>query len=395
MYNYNDFDNYIKKIFENYEPEVPNNIEYNLIKKIKQKIFLKKFFLLLIFPLSIPFIYYLVFPQINKKLKEKRNIMPTFFVLDKKNKDLLLNISKNSQVNLKTNIKLKINIKNRLDNSTENVKPNFLNTQDNINSYNEDTLTEKDYFYSIKVFPSLCNMHNGKIEINCSNCNNIEFFFDNKPVINNRITNLGTGFYQIYVFKNRIPIDTISTYVYDSLNIISDFKINIIEENIFYFENTTKIDNHYWTKNKEVEFEWYINNEKISSEPSTFYVFNEPGDYTVKLISKFKNCEDSVLKNVTISNIILANKIQNIFTPNNDGINDYFEPEFKNLIVKSCYIFDRNGNLVYQTKNGQIRWDGKLSDNSNAPEGVYYYVICLINKNNQEFKLKGFLHLTR
>lgn len=67
--------------------------------------------------------------------------------------------------------------------------------------------------------------------------------------------------------------------------------------------------------------------------------------------------------------------LPNIFTPNGDDINDFFEP-IKNRYVKSIElaVYNRWGQLVFETDKPEIKWDGnKLSD------GVYYYV-CTVNE---------------
>ncbi|MBK7856239.1 MAG: gliding motility-associated C-terminal domain-containing protein [Bacteroidetes bacterium] len=67
--------------------------------------------------------------------------------------------------------------------------------------------------------------------------------------------------------------------------------------------------------------------------------------------------------------------LPNVFTPNADGINDFFEP-IKNRYIKSIAftVYNRWGQLVFETDKPEINWDGgKLSD------GVYYYV-CTVNE---------------
>ncbi|AEA43660.1 T9SS C-terminal target domain-containing protein [Fluviicola taffensis] len=59
--------------------------------------------------------------------------------------------------------------------------------------------------------------------------------------------------------------------------------------------------------------------------------------------------------------------LPNIFTPNADGINDFFEIE--NTEAKHTEILNRWGNIVYES-NDLIKWNG-----GNQPDGVYYYKI--------------------
>lgn len=67
-------------------------------------------------------------------------------------------------------------------------------------------------------------------------------------------------------------------------------------------------------------------------------------------------------------------RLPNTFTPNQDGHNDVFKP-FPYRFVKSIemQIFNRWGNLVYQTTDPDILWDGKATDQSYLPDGTYYY----------------------
>ena len=70
-------------------------------------------------------------------------------------------------------------------------------------------------------------------------------------------------------------------------------------------------------------------------------------------------------------------KLPNVFTPNDDPYNQYFQPlPGYSLVDKvDMTIFNRWGRIVFQTQDPQIMWDGR-NMNSNQPcdEGVYFYV---------------------
>lgn len=69
-------------------------------------------------------------------------------------------------------------------------------------------------------------------------------------------------------------------------------------------------------------------------------------------------------------------KLPNMFTPNDDNINDYFIPfpGFTSVQRVEMQIFNRWGILVFETTNPEIMWDGKdMNTNSLCPEGVYFY----------------------
>lgn len=66
--------------------------------------------------------------------------------------------------------------------------------------------------------------------------------------------------------------------------------------------------------------------------------------------------------------------IPNVFTPNGDGINDFFH--FQNNTLEVLEIKNRWGNTVYEWTNTNPSWDGK-NNATNCSDGVYYYLITL------------------
>ena len=64
----------------------------------------------------------------------------------------------------------------------------------------------------------------------------------------------------------------------------------------------------------------------------------------------------------------------NAFTPNNDGINDYFSLTIVGFgAFKSLKIYNRYGRLVFETNASGIPWDGTFNGKA-LPEGAYYWV---------------------
>ncbi|MEM7368558.1 MAG: gliding motility-associated C-terminal domain-containing protein [Bacteroidota bacterium] len=71
--------------------------------------------------------------------------------------------------------------------------------------------------------------------------------------------------------------------------------------------------------------------------------------------------------------------MSNIFSPNQDGINDILKPErYRDVILNSIQIYDRWGRIMFSKDGGDIAnlWDGNdYKSNKPAPEGVYYYYL--------------------
>ena len=90
--------------------------------------------------------------------------------------------------------------------------------------------------------------------------------------------------------------------------------------------------------------------------------------------------------------------IPNVFTPNGDGLNDYFFPReylTKGLTSFSMDIYNRWGQLIFQTNSIDGKgWDGKLNDVP-QPVGVYVYVINATFKDGQKEHHQGNVSLLR
>jgi gliding motility-associated-like protein len=90
--------------------------------------------------------------------------------------------------------------------------------------------------------------------------------------------------------------------------------------------------------------------------------------------------------------------IPNAFTPNGDGVNDYFYPRqllSKGVVGFSMTVYDRWGQKVFETTNTNGRgWDGKFNG-KDQPMGAYIYQIKAVLKNGRIEDYKGNVTLVR
>ncbi len=117
----------------------------------------------------------------------------------------------------------------------------------------------------------------------------------------------------------------------------------------------------------------------IWQDGSTYSTFlaTQPGKYKVTAYVKEYNITVSDSINITFTDSCFI--IPNVFTPNNDGFNDYFVIQNTLSWNINLQVYNRWGNIVYQNNNYQNNWEGK-----DVADGVYYYII--VAKNN----LSGF-----
>jgi gliding motility-associated-like protein len=83
--------------------------------------------------------------------------------------------------------------------------------------------------------------------------------------------------------------------------------------------------------------------------------------------------------------------LPNVFTPNQDNLNDLFRPfPFSSVEKIDLRIFNRWGTVVFKTNNPEVNWDGKiLGTDQPAADGVYYYVCDVY-----EIRLEGVIRRT-
>jgi len=64
-----------------------------------------------------------------------------------------------------------------------------------------------------------------------------------------------------------------------------------------------------------------------------------------------------------------------VFTPNGDGINDFFEVKSREGNPVLLKVFSRDGKLVFCSKEAKMsRWDGRSPEGKELPQGTYFYV---------------------
>jgi gliding motility-associated-like protein len=84
------------------------------------------------------------------------------------------------------------------------------------------------------------------------------------------------------------------------------------------------------------------------------------------------------------------------FSPNNDGMNDYFNPSMEpGQIIVSMKIFDRYGKLVYNNGDLKKGWNGNYINSDPASNGVYMYQLQYTCSDNKPYYRKGDLTLIR
>ena len=222
------------------------------------------------------------------------------------------------------------------------------------------------------------------------------------------VSDFGTYYLEVTQKSNCVSIDSVSVIRlahapianndYDTTNFMSEIIIPVLD-NDFDVENS--IDSTSLTitlsplnGNAFVDFNDYT----IHYQPTNGFNGNDNFEY--QICNKFNNCDRA---NVYVWVTDFEFLIPDAFSPNGDGINDYFEilgiEYYEN---NSITIINRSGVKVYEAKNygissNPIFWDGKSNTgyrigNEGLPTGTYFYILKL---GNGEKPISGSIYLDR
>lgn len=88
-------------------------------------------------------------------------------------------------------------------------------------------------------------------------------------------------------------------------------------------------------------------------------------------------------------------ELPNVFTPNNDGLNDLYEMSHKNLESLQVVILNRWGNVVHEYDGLSTVWNGESKQGVALSEGVYFVNVIAETTNGTSITKHQFVHLIR
>lgn len=219
-------------------------------------------------------------------------------------------------------------------------------------------------------------------------------------------TNLTNGYgWEGFENETSIVINQPGTYVFTAENgcgICQDsIKVDIVDMNYALSVTPTigespLLVNFQLNNFNYLSTTWYLDGDITQAFTAQEF---QAGEYLVEIV--FENTEYNCLVDTTILILVYENtdfEVPNVFTPNKDGVNDYFTVELKIESKIYAEIYNRWGNVMhkveYQAEKNEkvILWDG-LVGGTKANDGVYYYKISTINSFGKEEEKNGFFHL--
>jgi gliding motility-associated-like protein len=99
--------------------------------------------------------------------------------------------------------------------------------------------------------------------------------------------------------------------------------------------------------------------------------------------------EELVIENTETTLTAIIGEVPNVFTPNNDGVNDYFMFETENVEAFTVIITDQLDRTVFESNNPKFEWDGRDLGGNLVPNAVYNYFVIAIGADKKMVKTAG------
>ncbi|PKR80246.1 hypothetical protein CW751_10335, partial [Brumimicrobium salinarum] len=146
---------------------------------------------------------------------------------------------------------------------------------------------------------------------------------------------------------------------------------DVIDPEVEFLNNSSYADSYAWT----------FGNQGVSTVTNPIFEFSaEPLKHIVTLMaSTVEGCKDTARVAVEILDKIIF-YVPNTFTPDNDNYNETFKPIFTHGYDPqdyTLYIFNRWGEIVFESHNTNKGWNGRYGLNSNkiVKDGTYVWKI--------------------
>jgi gliding motility-associated-like protein len=141
-------------------------------------------------------------------------------------------------------------------------------------------------------------------------------------------------------------------------------------------------------------YAWNFGDNTTSADLNPTHIFTEDGVFnTVLTVNDTNGCVLTTNADIVVRSDI-SYFIPNVFTPNSDSINDYFNIVGTGINSIKGRIFNRWGQEVYNWDSLQKGWDGN-SNGTESPSAVYFYLINLNVSNGTERVERGTVTLLR
>ena len=246
-------------------------------------------------------------------------------------------------------------------------------------------------FTSINLTPSACGEENGTIVASASNgISPYQYQLNGGAnVANGQFNGLGSANYLLTVTDSNGCSADSTVFIDEEILVNASFTLEPPTGSAPLWVQSNN------TSTNATNYSWTWEDENSTDTHPGFYL-DTSGNYTVTLVAYNNDpaCADTFSLQILVYDSLQV-IIPNVFTPNNDGNNDFFGITTNVPTSGTVVIFNRWGNLIverdFTTQSHAFEpfWDGKA-----VTEGVYFYTVKL-QVNGEEAEFSGFVTVVR
>lgn len=224
--------------------------------------------------------------------------------------------------------------------------------------------------------PEHCGLADGSISVSVNGAQNpLTYSWSHNPALNNATASgLSQGSYTITVSDGlcmlTITADVLEQNGPDAGFHPSSTVVSLDQGSVTFSDQSFGANSWYY----------YFGDGTGATDQNPEHVFTEPGIFTVtQIVMDEWGCIDSVSVQITV-NEGFAFFVPSAFSPNGDGLNDYFQVSGFGIDLNTFVlrVYDRWGRVVFITTDINSQWDGQLhlaNDIDDVSQGVYSYHI--------------------
>jgi len=143
-----------------------------------------------------------------------------------------------------------------------------------------------------------------------------------------------------------------------------------------------------------ISWSWNFGNGQTSTGQNPNTTYDNGGTYVVVLVASNGGCTSTDTTTIHVDQAISL-IIPNVFSPNDDGINDEFSFTSSGITSLTCEIFNRWGQKVKTLKGPTDKWDGKLDNGHTASEGTYFYTVVASSFDSKPHNSQGYITIVK
>ncbi len=146
-----------------------------------------------------------------------------------------------------------------------------------------------------------------------------------------------------------------------------------------------------------ISYYWdFGNGTGIVTDKNSSYTYTIPGFYTVEHgVTSELGCSDSLIRVIEVREAeVFPPVLPTGFSPNNDGANDTLLVRGGPFLSVDMKIYNNWGNLIFESIDPSIGWDGTWKDRL-VPVGDYLYIVEAVTIEGEHYLIQGSVSLIK